>query len=293
MARVFAHSDVPEFLSWDPDASWSFPSDWDPTLFFFVFLAIGYIYGLRRFKKKVVAFWQIALFFVGVSLNIAALSPRVDHWAGQLFFVHMIQHMTIILLGSPLMIFGAPFTVIIRALPAALRRYVYFPLVKNPVVRSVHKLWSQPLVSLALFHLNFWFWHLPRPYNLALFNDFYHIIEHMMMALTAIYFWRHIIDPRPLFSSVHMGVRILYLASFMVLNIILAALLTYADDLWYAYEHITPPQWWSDSWSRIDDQRLGGLVMWVPGGILLFISMSLCFLVWVHREQQRENALKA
>ena len=292
MAQVFAHSELPDFLSLDIENPWRFPWDLDPTLIFFAFLAVGYFYALGRFKKKAVKWWQILLFYLGVMLNMIALSPAVDGLAGELFFVHMIQHMVIILLGTPLMIMGAPFYVLIRTLPSFLRRYVYFPLLRNVVVRFFHDLWSLPLVSLALFHINFWFWHIPRWYDLALFNDFYHILEHMMMALTAIYFWRHIIDPHPLRSQLMMGVRILYLASFMVLNIILAAMLTYADELWYSYHRITPPQWWSDSWSRIDDQRLGGLVMWVPGGVLLFVSMSICFLVWVHREQRSQALVK-
>lgn len=288
MAQVFAHtsSSLPDFLSWSVDQPWRFPWLWDPTLIFFAALSLAYGYSLTRFKKPSVRWWQVGLFYIGIVMNITALSPTVDDLAGQLFFVHMIQHMTIILLGTPFIIFGAPFFVISRALPPACRRRVYWPLIKNMVVRHVHALWSVPLISLLLFHTNFWFWHIPRWYDLALFNDFYHILEHMMMALTAIYFWRHIIDPHPLRSSLAMGVRILYLGSFMVLNIILAAMLTYADELWYAYERINAPSWWSSQWTRLDDQRLGGLLMWVPGGILLFVAMSVCFIVWTHREGQ-------
>ncbi|MCY4381002.1 MAG: cytochrome c oxidase assembly protein, partial [Proteobacteria bacterium] len=141
-----------------------------------------------------------------------------------------------------------------------------------------------PVISLVLFNLNFWFWHQARWYNLALYHDLYHMLEHALMAITSLYLWRHILDPKPLHSPLPMGLRILFLASFMALNIVLAALLTYASEPWYAYDNIPMPSWWGDHWTRLDDQRLGGLIMWVPGGIITFLFMTLCFFVWVQRE---------
>lgn len=286
--QVFAHG-LYEPL---PENIFEYKFDWDPTLIFFLVMLILYIRGLQSFKRKPVRSWQIAAFFTGVIINMAALSPPIDPLSDRLFFMHMIQHMMIILIGSPLMIMGAPFNVIIRSLKPWTRRRVYFPFVKNIIVRNVHGFFSVPLVSLIVFNLNFWFWHLPRWYNLALFNDFFHLLEHAMMAVTSIYLWRNIVDPKPLKSKVPMGFRILYLAAFMAVNIILAAMLTFADELWYAYDGIPMPDWWADTWTHLDDQRLGGIIMWVPGGFITFIMMTICFFVWVAREKQNERVLK-
>ena len=272
-----------------PDNIFEYKFDWDPTLIFFLVVMILYIKGLRSFKKKPVRNWQIVLFFVGVLINIAALSPPIDPLSDRLFFMHMVQHMAIILLGSPLMIMGAPFYVIIRSLRPWTRRNIYFPLVKNLVIRSINSFLAHPIIALVLFNVNFWFWHLPRWYNLALLNDFFHLLEHAMMALTSIYLWRNIVDPKPLKSNLPMGVRILFLGAFMALNIVLAAMLTYADEIWYAYQGIPMPSWWADTWTHLDDQRLGGIIMWVPGGFITFLSMTICFFVWVAREKEKDR----
>ena len=274
-----------------PDNIFEYKFDWDPTLVFFLLIMIFYVRGLRTFKKKPVRNWQIGLFFIGVIINVAALSPPIDPLSDRLFFMHMVQHLAIILLGSPLMIMGAPFNVIIRSMKPWTRRNLYFPFVKNIVIRTIHNFFSKPIVSLIVFNLNFWFWHLPRWYNLALLNDFFHLLEHAMMALTSIYLWRNIVDPKPLKSDLHMGLRILFLAAFMALNIILAGMLTYADELWYAYEGIPMPSWWAERWTHLDDQRLGGIIMWVPGGFITFMSMTICFFVWVAREKEKERNL--
>ena len=275
-----------------PEHIFEYKFDWDPTLIFFVTIMFLYIRGLKSFKKKPVKTWQIVAFFTGVMINITALSPPIDPLSDRLFFMHMIQHMAIILLGSPLMIMGAPFYVIIRSLKPWTRRNIYFPLAKNLVVRNINKVLSHAVVALVLFNVNFWFWHMPKWYNLALFNDFFHLLEHAMMALTSIYLWRNIVDPHPLKSDLPMGLRILFLAAFMALNIILAAMLTYADEIWYAYQGIPMPSWWAENWTHLDDQRLGGIIMWVPGGFITFISMTICFFVWVARENEKERKLQ-
>ncbi|MCY4443940.1 MAG: cytochrome c oxidase assembly protein [Proteobacteria bacterium] len=293
MSVAYGHTDsVVSVWSLDPqpDNPWRFPWLYDPTLLFFILLGIIYYFCYRQYRKQPVKLWQVVSFYLGTVINVVVLSPWVDDLADQLFFVHMIQHLAIILLGCPLIIAGAPFFIMVRSLPAWPRRHILWVLMKQPVLQSMHRFFSLPLVSLILFNFNFWFWHQPRWYNLALLNDFFHIIEHAMMAWTAIYLWRNIIDPHPLKSSLHMGFRVVFIASFMAVNIVLAAFLTYAKEPWYAYNYIAMPEWWADSWTRLDDQRLGGLVMWVPGGVILFIAMTICFFVWVQRENQKDAA---
>lgn len=290
-SQAYAHSTTPFYsLEVNAENPWRFSLvSWDPTLIFFILLSILYGYALHRHRHMPVTSWQIFCFYIGIIINIVCLAPWMDNLADQLFFVHMIQHLGIILLGIPLMICGAPFLVLIRFLHPYLRRYIYFPIIRNIGIQKVHQVLSIPIVSLILFNFNFWFWHQPRWYNLALFHDLFHLIEHATMAWTAIYLWRHIIDPSPLRSNLPMGIRVLFLASFMAINIILAAMLTYADTTWYAYEYVPMPEWWAENWDRLDDQRLGGLIMWVPGGIITFCAMSLCFYAWVQREHEQQR----
>lgn len=286
MPIAYAHDLAAELYEPLPEGLFDYKFDWDPTLLFFVVLSVFYVKGLKAFRGKIpIKKWQIVCFFSGVFINVVALSPPIDPLSDRLFFMHMIQHMLIVSVGSPLMLFGVPYYIVSRGLSPGFRRKVYFPIVKNRVVRSFHKFLLTPVIALVLFEINYWFWHYPRFYNWALLNDIIHLIEHACMAVTSFYLWRNIIDPYPMRCSLHMGVRLLFLAGMMVLNGVLAAALTYANSIWYAYEGIPMPKWWSYRWSHLDDQRLGGLIMWVPGGFLMFLSMTICFFVWVQREQ--------
>src|SRR5688572_7280421 len=87
-----------------PDGIFQLKWDWDPTLIFFVILAILYTYGFRKFRRKPpVALWQRICFYTGIIVLILGLLPPVDPLADQLFFMHMVQHMMITTIGVPLM----------------------------------------------------------------------------------------------------------------------------------------------------------------------------------------------
>lgn len=286
---AYAHDLAESLYEPLPEGLFGYKFDFDPTLIFFLVLFYLYFKGLRSFKgRKPIKNWQRNLFCLGMGINVIALSPPIDPLSDRLFFMHMIQHMLLVDLGIPLMLFGAPFFVISRGLGKEFRKSIFLPVITNPITRFLHRLISNPIIALALFNINYWFWHYPRFYNWALLNDWIHLLEHAMMAWTAIYLWRQIIDPYPLKSNLHMGFRLLFLGAIMALNTVLSAALTFADEIWYAYEGIPMPAWWAKNWNHLDDQRLGGLIMWVPGGSILFLSMTICFFVWVQREQSQE-----
>lgn len=291
MSVAYAHSLSESLYEPLPPGLFQLKWDWDPTLIGFVILGYLYIKGLRAFKgKSPVRRWQLACFSCGLFVNILALSPPIDPLSDRLFFAHMIQHLLIVNVGVPLMLFGVPFYVIMRGASPWWRRRVILPVMRSSFARGTHRVLLFPLVALFLFEGNYWFWHVPRFYNMALLHDGIHLVEHFLMAITAMYLWRSIIDPYPLRSPLPMGFRLLFLGFIMTLDSILAAGLSFSTEVWYAYEGIPMPRWWADRWSHLDDQRLGGLIMWVPGGVLLFLSMTICFFVWADREQRRDLA---
>lgn len=265
---------------------------WDPALLFFLLLAVLYYRGIKAFRGPLpVRPWQIILFYLGLFTVVAAMLPPIDPLSDQLFFMHMVQHLMISNIGVPLMMFGVPFFICVRGISPGVRRRVYFPLVRSRPLRFVFSLVSKPLVSLALFQATYWFWHVPYFYNLALLNDAWHLVEHACFAWVSILLWRNIIDPHPMRSPLSLPVRMLYVMALMVSNVILSALLTFSDTVWYAYAGRPVPEWWKP-WTHLDDQQLGGLIMWVPGEFLDFLIVSIIFVVWsngVRRKEAREK----
>jgi len=274
-----------------PPETFSLKWAWDPALILFVLMGYLYIQGLRAFRGPLpVKPWQIGLYFLGLITVIAALLPPIDPLSDQLFFMHMVQHIMITNIGVPLMMFGVPFFICVRGISPGVRRSVYFPLVRSKPLRFLLALLSKPLVSLFLFQAAYWFWHVPYFYNLALLNDAWHLVEHATFAWVSILLWRNIIDPHPMKAPLKMPVRMLYVLGLMASNVILSAFLSFSDEVWYAYAGRPIPEWWQP-WDHLDDQRLGGLLMWVPGEFIDFFVVSVIFIVWSSRVR-REEALK-
>jgi putative membrane protein len=65
---------------------------------------------------------------------------------------------------------------------------------------------------------------------------------------------------------------------------IVAAVITLSDSVLYPWYASAPRTW---GLTPLDDQQLGGLLMWVPGGLGLWIAITGVWLVWARRSGQR------
>lgn len=103
-----------------------------------------------------------------------------------------------------------------------------------------------------------WLWHLPAAYDAALGHlAFYWIMQASLLGF-AVIFWRATFS-RP--GGAGIGwVFLAYLAMGL-----LGAILTLANEAVYTTHAAAPLQW---GMSPLADQQLGGLVMWMPAGLL-------------------------
>ena len=82
--------------------------------------------------------------------------------------------------------------------------------------------------------------------------------------------------------------RILYLFVLVVPDSAMSAYLVLSTTPWYSSYLDTTHIW---GMSPLDDQRLGALIMWVPGGLLYLLAISGVFFSMpeAREEQAREQ----
>lgn len=102
-----------------------------------------------------------------------------------------------------------------------------------------------------------WLWHAPAPYDAALADKGLYALMQASLLGTATLFWRAALS-RPAGSGAP-WVLLAYVAMGL-----LGALLTFAPDPLYAAHAAAPLLW---GLSPLEDQQLGGLLMWVPAGL--------------------------
>jgi putative membrane protein len=224
--------------------------------------------------------WEVWSFCAGFAALILALLSPLDASGGVLFSAHMTQHEILMLVAAPLLILGRPLPVVLKAFPGTLKRALL------RLGRTVGWL-SGGLVTNAfaawLLHaLVLWIWHLPKLFNATLKSDFVHALQHISFFGSALLFWWTILDGRH--KRLGYGVAVLYLFTTALHNSVLGALLTFSRDIWYpAYLNST------QSWrvTPLEDQQLGGLIMWIPASLSYIIAALVLFAGWLRESENR------
>lgn len=252
-------------------------------------IVVGVLVGLYgwaywRLKKDerrfFFPFWYVVAFGVGSAILLLALISPIDNYADDLFWVHMVQHMLMVMLVAPLLLLGAPVTLALRASSDRVRRLYFVPLLESRALRVL----THPLVAFVLFVAAIWVWHIPVVYEAAIENDILHAFEHISFLGGAILFWWLVVavDSTRLRPS-HVG-RIALLIAALLQNIALALILTSLDEPIYGTYVDLARGWGPDA---LTDQRIGGGVMWVPGAMMFFLGILVTVYCWAEREQFR------
>ena len=147
-----------------------------------------------------------------------------------------------------------------------------------------------PLVAFGIYNVVFAGWHVPMFYNWALESHNVHIVQHLMFMTAAVLVWWPVLDPVPELVRMASPLRMLYLFALSVPMSIVSALITLSEDVLYV--------WYSDAarvfnLSVLDDQQLGGLIMWVPGALVFCAAISIIFYKWATRENREEEQQRA
>jgi putative membrane protein len=247
---------------------------WDPFIVAGLLVsALLYFVGSRRAYG--LSTWEKRSYWAGwVALVIALISPL--HPMGEvLFSAHMAQHELMMVIAAPMLVLGRPLVAYAWALPRPLRR---------PAIQPLSSL-AQPLPAFLLHSIAIWAWHIPAAYDASVRSNMVHAAQHLSFLLTAILFWYVAI--RQHVGRKHFGAGLFYIFATATHTAILGAILTLAQSNWYpVYEPLTR------AWglTPLEDQQLGGLIMWIPPAFAYLAAFLWIFLLWIRDADVRHPA---
>ena len=249
--------------------------------------------GLRRLwhespKRKTVKPWE-ALCFAGgwFTLFVALVSP-LHAWGRVLFSAHMTQHEILMLVAAPLLVLSRPLLPFMWALPLNWSRQIGNA-AKYPLIQKSWHALTIPLVAWLVHAFALWSWHIPFLFQAVLHNEWVHTAQHLSFLLSALLFWWAVVHgPQGVMGY---GAGVLYVFTTSIHSGLLGALITFATSIWYpSYVGLTA------SWrlTPLEDQQLGGLIMWIPAGVIYIVAGLALFIGWLReselRVQRRERA---
>ena len=210
---------------------------------------------------------QTALFGSGLLLMLLTLIGPLDFLGDDyLFSAHMLEHLLLYLAVPPLLLLGLP--------PAPVQA-----LFSIEIAAKAERFLCRPIVACLVAVGTMWLWHLPVLFNAALNNEEIHAAEHLSFLITGtIFFW-------PIFTPLQSRrfspiIGAVYIFITMSANMILGILLSFSPLGYYpmymgssdgsALFQLIRTVWKLDPQS---DLNLGGMFMWIIGGLLYFVSL--------------------
>ena len=258
-----------------------------------VLLGVVYANGLRRWTDRTRAhpWWRTALYYSGLLVLLLSVESPLDRLGEHHFSMHMIQHEMVVMAAAPLLLLGAPTTPMLRGMPRWLRLGVVRRLAKRDEVRWTYRQVTHPLLAVVVISATFWLWHLgPGWYDAALEDDVIHDLQHFNFWIAGVLLWWNIVDPKPLQSRLAYIPRMLYVFAAGVPKHFLGAILTFAEEpLFDTYLTVRP----LIALDPLEDQQLGGLIMWVPSVMMHLVTMGIIFAIWAQKSEQRQREEEA
>jgi putative membrane protein len=220
--------------------------------------------------------------FIAGWLTLAfSLTSPIHEIGEQLFSAHMLQHEIMILVSAPL---------VSASHPAATFLWAFSPRYRCNLGGWVHSVeemgWfrflARPLAVWLLEAFALWIWHIPALYQATLTSDVINAAQHLSFFFTAVLFWSALYGVNR--RVMDYGAATLYVFATAVHCSALGALLTFSTILWYpAYANTTE----RSGMTALEDQQLGGVIMWIPSGVVFILIGLALFAQWLSESERR------
>ena len=202
-----------------------------------------------------------------IALTFALVWP-LDSLGDSLFAGHMAQHIILMGVAAPLLVYGAPLPTMIRSLPRPLQRFCA-ALVGKEAWRTAWNCLTSLLFATVLQQVVLWFWHFPSAIAASLTSDAVHALMHGSLFVAGLLFWSAIArhgdcDLWPVAALLASG----------KLFLIFGALLAFSNSAFYSAYGDCPQSW---GYSLLEDQQLAGALMMVPGA-MMFLMLPLIYI---------------
>jgi putative membrane protein len=270
------------FLGQSRPSVWSGPWSWESAIVIPLALILGtYVIGALRRGGLQTLRWRHASFLAGWLALFFALTSPIHELGEQLFSAHMLQHEILILVSAPLMSASHPGATCLWAF--ATRQRAQLGGWVNAIEHAAPIAFiSKPSVAWVLETAALWIWHLPVLYQATLTSDWIHAAQHLSFFLTAVLFWSALYGVGR--SALSYGAGTIYVFGAAAQCTALGAFLTFSAILWYPAYASTTARW---GLTALEDQQLGGVIMWVPSGVVFIIIGLALFAKWLSESDRR------
>lgn len=253
--------------TWSPQLGWLVP---------LVVLAGLYVYGRHRARShpegSTVPWWRAACFLAGLALAWVCVASGIGAYAMALAWMHMVLHLTLIMVVPALLVLGHPLTVLLEAFTGARRERVGRVLRSRGLQVVLNSATGVAVYSVVLIgtHLTGFMDQMATSHPLMVGEQVLYVVAGYLFLLPSIgeepirsnpsYLWR-------------LGLLVLGMIPDTIVGIVMLQTTT---DLYPVYSSMRP-EWALDP---VRDIQTAGALMWAGGdGGMMFLAIGLAIAV--------------
>lgn len=227
------------------------------------FFAYSYGRGLIcSTRKDRPAVWRMVAYFTGIALIYGATETRFEYLAEHMFFLNRLQQVALGVFAPFLLAFSWPLESLILGVPAKLQAMARHPSVAMPLRIVAHPA-TAALIMIATTDV----WLIPSVDFASMLDPLLYDLMNLSMILAGLLFWFVVIDPRPCPPCRHTYLTRMS-AGFLSMfpQIAVAATIALSTTNFYDFYALCGRLY--PSISPQYDQMLGGIIQWIPPGML-------------------------
>ncbi len=225
------------------------------------------------------------LAYAGVVVGTLSVVSPLQYWSMEYFWVHMIQHVTVMLAAPALYVAGAPALPLLFALPVRARRRllrrVYLGPARGPL-RVVGAVVFSPIFAIVFFNVVMVLWMIPRVFNPVMGSADLHIgLMLTSFFISGFLFWLQFIPSRPWRPTLTPFARVgALLFTNLVMTVIAMALSFLASGAFYDIGNSMLGMAGMTSMvpttlNPFADQQIGAAILWVCGDFWCFPAIIM------------------
>ena len=247
---------------------------WDLIFALLLFLVGGWYFSEKDARNSVSKLRQ-SLFIVGLALTFVLLVGPVPHYAIKIFWVHMIQHIGLMMLISPLLVLGSPIKVAVNS-QFLLIRSVTGLIFSNHLVRQLFK----APVGFTLFLAILIGTHFSPLANAGMTNPNIHCLELILFLVGGFIYYYPVLEGNPHPFHVPYATRVISLFAMMLPETMVGFFLYSGNKVLHSLPSGTSMS------MGLADQHQGGSIMWAMGMLIDTMWIVLAAKDWFANEQR-------